>query len=155
MAQAVKLLAEAIDRQRAGVRLWQSAGTNLPNGAGTVLSWDREDYDDQGFHTGSSSDVVIPSAVGPGRYTITAQVAYSPNTSGYRSTSIRKNGATISTTRVAAIASGAVAAMTNASVTVDLVPGDTVSILCTHNAGVALSTIEGSVSTFFEVRRSG
>ncbi len=76
-----------------GVRCYRSAVQSIPNATVTAMLWDVENYDTNAFHstTGANTDrITIPSGQ-EGYYSITANVNWATNATGFRNGSIRVN----------------------------------------------------------------
>jgi hypothetical protein len=79
-----------------GAYAYKSANQTISNGTGTIVSFDSESYDTNGFHDNvtNNSRMTIPSSYA-GKYLITAMFYYASNATGYRELSIKKNGSFI------------------------------------------------------------
>ena len=76
-----------------GVRCYRSAVQSIPNATVTAMLWDVENYDTSGFHSTSTNTdrITIPSGEA-GYYSITANVNWATNATGFRNGGIRVNG---------------------------------------------------------------
>ena len=124
-----------------GVVANSNANTTLSNNTDTVLNWNTETFDTDGFHSTvtNNSRITIPSGKG-GKYRIYSKVT--PNTNntsrdyGVR-LKLRKNGSTEIT--LSALANEQFAATTlQLFVLIELVATDYVEILAFQNSGGSL-----------------
>jgi len=76
-----------------GAALTKSGSQSLGNAAGVIIDWDTELFDTDGFHSGSSSRLTVPTGKG-GKYLVGCMGKFAANATGYRNTSIRLNGTT-------------------------------------------------------------
>jgi hypothetical protein len=78
-----------------GCSVFKSANQSLSNETGTILTFDLENYDTDGFHDNSvnNSRITIPAGKG-GKYLFTAWMNYATNATGTRGFNFVKNGST-------------------------------------------------------------
>jgi hypothetical protein len=78
-----------------GCALWNydGAGTTVANNTNTVLSWNNEIFDSNGFHstTTNTSRITIPTGLG-GKYQFNASLLWALNATGGRTLQLRFNG---------------------------------------------------------------
>lgn len=79
-----------------GVQVIRTAVQSIPASTWTKVTWDSELRDSAAFHTGSSGDLVIPSAALAGDYEARACGFWAQNGTGQRGMRLTKNGAVIS-----------------------------------------------------------
>lgn len=77
-----------------GVRLKNSANQSINSAALTILTFDQEDFDDLGWHSGADPARIIVPAGAAGLYQFTAGVSWAPSALGIRQLRIRMNGVT-------------------------------------------------------------
>jgi hypothetical protein len=75
-----------------GVRCYRSTNQSIPNATVTAMLWDVENYDTNTFHSTSTNTdrITIPSGQS-GYYSITFNVNWAPNSTGFRNATIRVN----------------------------------------------------------------
>ena len=78
-----------------GCSVYKSANQSLSNETGTILTFDLENFDTDGFHDNSvnNSRITIPAGKG-GKYLFTAWMNYAANATGTRGFNFVKNGST-------------------------------------------------------------
>lgn len=77
-----------------GCKLYNSAAQSISTGTDTIVTFDSEDLDTNGFHSTSSNTgrITIPSGYA-GKYLIYGYIGYTTiNSSGYRELNVLKNG---------------------------------------------------------------
>jgi hypothetical protein len=79
-----------------GVVLSKTADQTIATSSATAITFNSESIDSNGYHDNvtNNSRITIPSGKA-GKYWVSTQLSYAPNTTGYRSINIRKNGTTI------------------------------------------------------------
>ena len=77
-------------------KLTNTTNQSIPNNSLTMITWDTEEYDTDGMHTGSDTEIVIQTA---GKYHVTAQVMWADNNTNSRFISIHVNGARVASVR--------------------------------------------------------
>lgn len=92
-ATGLKWAAPAGGSTFAGVRLYNSSNASLSNATTTIINFNSENFDTDGFHSTSSntSRITIPSGKG-GYYSIGAIFSYEQNNTGIRQIRLIKNG---------------------------------------------------------------
>ena len=81
------------------VKVYKTANQSITNGAnpsdfygGYAVTWDSEEFDAQGFHSGSASELIVPSGKS-GVYLIVGQASWETMTAGVRAAAwIYRNG---------------------------------------------------------------
>ncbi len=77
-----------------GCKLSKSAVQSIPNATWTKVTWDTEDMDTDGFHSGSSGDVTIPAGFAAD-YDIFGCGLWAANGTGVRGMRVTKGGTAI------------------------------------------------------------
>ena len=79
-----------------GCSLYKGSNQTLTNNTTTLLTWDSEEFDTDGFHSTvtNTGRITIPSGKG-GKYLFTWNVSYTANATQIRETALKKNGSTI------------------------------------------------------------
>ena len=135
-----------------GAKASQSAPQSIPNDTATIVTWDTESEDTDGFHsiTTETGKFIIPTGWG-GRYRFETNIVWAANASGARRVRILRNGAQAD--QVDNLPrSGATHGM-KASANVAMVPGDYLQVEVTQNSGGALTVAaESWAALVFEGR---
>jgi hypothetical protein len=78
-----------------GCSVYKSANQTLSDETGTILTYDLENFDTDGFHsnTTNNSRITIPAGKG-GKYLFTAWMNFATNATGTRGMNLYKNGTT-------------------------------------------------------------
>jgi hypothetical protein len=131
-----------------GCLIYNSANISLSNGTTTLLTWDTEVLDTDGYHSTSSntSRITIPAGKA-GKYLVIGKVYYSQNASGRRIVAIRKNSSSLTEFETTP---GSTEPTILATYIVDLAVGDHVEMTAWQNSGVTLTAQNGGqiYSTF-------
>jgi len=137
-----------------GCYITGSGDINVNNTTQTVLSYDSETYDTDGFHDNSvnNSRITIPAGLG-GYYIVNSKFSWNTtNTTGRRSVEIRKNGTT-------ALGNVAYAATQytggNLSFVVNLSAGDYIETRAWQDSGGALNANNHPDNGWFQVTYLG
>jgi hypothetical protein len=123
-----------------GVKLYNSTTQSVNNTTATPLTMDTEVYDTHGFHTGSSSQAVVPAGMA-GKYIAVGGTYFPADTDGsYRIVAIGVNGSAVAPhTRVPPKASATADPALTATAIVNLNVGDYVELIAYHDSGAAAS----------------
>ena len=79
----------------AGTAVYLHTTASIPNGTDTFIGWDVETFDTDGYHsTASNTDRFTVPAGKAGKYLMNIAVQFANNSTGTRSLSVAKNGAT-------------------------------------------------------------
>lgn len=139
-----------------GCQVYSSTGVSTSNGVETLMTWNTEDFDTDGFHSTSSntSRMTIPSGKG-GKYLITAFIGweYSGNSTGMRAAYIYKNGSIHKYSMQIAAASGGI--YFTLSQVMNLVATDYVEIKVYQSSGTTLLAGGGNDSSSFAITYLG
>lgn len=125
------------------------------SGTAAALPYDTEARDVGGMHSTvtNNSRITVPAGAA-GDYRISATVEFAANATGYRTVTLRKNGATtIAVVRVPATATLATV-ITCTRLCVSMAVGDYIEVLGTQLSGGALN-VTGSTSSTFEMEWAG
>jgi hypothetical protein len=79
-----------------GVRCTSSATLSIANNTETVVTWNTESFDTDGFHSTSSNTgrITIPTGK-DGKYLLTTFMTWATGTTGYRAIRLKKNGTNV------------------------------------------------------------
>ncbi len=116
------------------VRLADST-LSVADNTSTLINFDTEDRDDQGFFPGSGTDITIPVA---GTYLITGGIIYLANSTGVRLLTI--NSTTDGRLANQMVPGSANGAQLSVATVAKLVAGDVINLRTTQNSGGSLST---------------
>jgi hypothetical protein len=138
-----------------GASAYKSTPQAITNNTQTAITWENEYFDTDGFHStvSNTSRFTIPSGKG-GKYLFTALGRFAANSTGIRSWTFYKNGAS-------AMATGAMnAASTGGSVqtavwTTSLVAGDYVELFCFQTSGGNLNINSDADESYITVTYLG
>lgn len=138
-----------------GASAYKSTPQAITNNTQTAITWENEYFDTDGFHSTvtNTSRFTIPSGKG-GKYLFTALGRFAANSTGIRSWTFYKNGAS-------AIATGAMnAASTGGSVqtavwATSLVAGDYVELFCFQTSGGNLNINSDADESYITVTYLG
>lgn len=137
-----------------GARVTHSANQSVLNGTATALNFNSERYDTDNIHSTSSNTSRL-TCVTPGRYSISTNIRFDINATGYRKVGILLNGATYIAFQTQPAVSGV---ETDISLTTQyqLVAGNYVEVWVQQNSGGALNVISGgNFSPEFMMSRIG
>lgn len=125
-----------------GCRVYASGSTTVNNSTDVILGFNNEDFDTNGFHDNSTNNsrITIPTGYA-GKYLVTADVAWSGNSSGQRVLQIFKNGSQLLTTYSGATTGNLFGQ--SYVVVVNLAVGDYIQVDVNQNSGSSL-TVFGS-----------
>jgi hypothetical protein len=135
-----------------GAYATKTAAQTLTNNTDTVLSWNAERFDTDGFHDNSTNNsrMTIPSGKG-GKYLVVAS-AYWATGSGYRELNVLKNGSIVNYFyTVIDVNYG----FQNISTIVDCVATDYLEVRGFQNSGGNLNVNGGAENSFFSVTYLG
>lgn len=126
-----------------GVALFNSTNVSISNNTDTVMTWDSESYDTDGFHsTTTNTDRITAPSGKAGYYTINCILQYSANATGQRFVQVFKNNSYVAATSYQTTASGQI--WQQVSATVYLAVGDYLTIKGYQNSGSTLNMLGGS-----------
>lgn len=135
-----------------GAKATKSAGQSVPNTTVTEVTWDGTDFDSDGFFSDAGDSFIVPAGQG-GKYRISTTGDWANNGSGRRSLDLKVNGTSVagyttdSDTNRDAFSFG---------VSVELVPGDEVTLDVWQNSGGAINIGDGvDRPTTMEIVRLG
>lgn len=90
--------------EQKGILLTQASGTSIPSDTWTTVNWDTEEFDDFGWHSGSSSDVTVDF---DGYALVNATCAADTTANGSPGVRVLKNGTQILTSSFTSVTSAA------------------------------------------------
>jgi hypothetical protein len=127
-----------------GVSLFGTTAQSIPNATNTIMTFDSESWDTDGFHSTSSntSRITIPSGLG-GKYLVTMNMAPELNGIGARYMELYKNGSRLIICYGVNATSTAYIGLYSAFV-VDLVATDYLEIMVYQDKGSALNFGRGA-----------
>ena len=122
---------------------YQNTPQSITTATNTSLTWDTEDYDNDGMHSLVSNTSRF-TAVTAGRYVVSAQAAFTANATGIREIRILKNGTTTPNGGRATQPANSAAITTTVQISNYLIPmivGDYIEIQVNQTSGAALSMV--------------
>jgi hypothetical protein len=131
-----------------GVLAYRSSNYSLSNGTGTIVPFDAETIDSNGFHDNvtNSSRLTVPSGKA-GKYWVVAGSQYAQNSTGIRSTALRVNGSTyVQSTGAVPLSSSGTSVY--AQTLLDLSVGDYVEMDAYQNSGGSLNLNSADKNTY-------
>ena len=138
-----------------GCSLTKSAAQSISNGTETVVTFDTEAFDTNGFHTGTDGKITVPSGKA-GKYLVTAQIM--SNSSGsVTQGGMRKNGSGVFTHYVSG-ATPVTAPCVLINTIIDLAVADYLEIFVYQGSGSAKDVLANSYTanaTIFSVQYLG
>lgn len=127
-----------------GVRVHRTTAQSIPNNTSTAVQWDGEEFDTDGYHTGSGTTLVVPPGLG-GLYVITTNLAFDINVTGAREFLIVSGGSSpptiASTDKDGSATSPATASL---SCVEQLDAGQSVEVYVKQVSGAPLDLLPGS-----------
>jgi hypothetical protein len=135
-----------------GAYATKTAAQTLTNNTGTILTWNAERFDTDGFHDNSTNNsrMTIPAGKG-GKYLVVAS-AYWVTGSGYRELNVLKNGSIVNYFyTVIDVTYG----FQNISTIVDCVATDYLELRGFQDSGGNLNVNSGAENSFFSVTYLG
>jgi hypothetical protein len=135
-----------------GAYATKTAAQTLTNNTGTILTWNAERFDTDGFHDNSTNNsrMTIPAGKG-GKYLVVAS-AYWVTGSGYRELNVLKNGSIVNYFyTVIDVTYG----FQNISTIVDCVATDYLELRAFQDSGGNLNVNSGAENSFFSVTYLG
>lgn len=136
-------------------KLRNSTSTSVPNGTFTTLTFDTEDWDSGGMHSGANpTRITAPTA---GKYMIVGSTGFAANVSGRRVLDIRDSSGTImARTESAPDPASASQTFCHVAAIVNMTAGGYVELVAWQNSGSSLLTVVGSAfSPLFEAYKIG
>lgn len=146
------ITATGIVRGAIGCRLTRTSTFSLTNGSFTTIDFNGETYDTHGFHTGTSSEIVVPAGMS-GIYLLNAGVSFNVSGTGMRVVAIQKNGSDITSVSVGDSGGGFFSMGLNTSTPIDADDGDVFIVRAYQNSGGALTAL--ATTTFFSATHIG
>ena len=147
LSQTVSVLSNALSVLSAfdvGVRLFHSLTQTISTGGISVLSFDTERWDTNGFHNATSAtQITIPAGQG-GKYLIGVATTWDANATGIRVVGIRLNGATFHLLIEANAVSGGATTRLAGAVVMNLIAGDYLEFVVQQTSGAPLATQSAS-----------
>ena len=134
-------------------RVYRSSNQSIADTTSVTIQFNAEDYDTLAMHSGSSTQVVVPTGAA-GKYFVSGQVDYAANATGRRSTSIFQNGAQIAKQSALTVGGSASTAL-GASTVVNANDGDYFEVAAFQTSGGSLNALSGTDSTWLSVIRVG
>jgi hypothetical protein len=131
-----------------GVYAYRTTNYSLSNGVGTIVPFDGETIDSNGFHdnTTNNSRLTVPSGKA-GKYWVVAGSAYAQNASGIRATALRVNGTTYVQSAASALVSSSSTSV-YAQTLLDLAVGDYVEMDAYQSSGGSLNLLAADKNTY-------
>lgn len=137
-----------------GCSVTKSANQTISNNTSTLLTWDTEQFDTDGFHstTTNTSRITIPSGKN-GKYNITFSVRWVANTTGRRRIVIRKNG--VDAFNGFEAGQSIDATSNTGSLVMDLVATDYIELYALQTSGGNLDVYDTSTGSIFQATYLG
>jgi len=131
-----------------GVVLSKSANQTISTSSATAVTFDTESIDSNGYHDNvtNNSRITIPSGKA-GKYWVSTQLSYAPNTTGYRSINIRKNGTVTGGMYTAPIGGASWNSIISFVQVIDCAVGDYLEIFTVQTSGGNLNLTGDNDST--------
>lgn len=118
-----------------GVKVYRSAAYSMANNAITVMPWDAEEYDTDGFHDNAVNNSRLTVPVGlSGKYNVKVSMGSDASMTNRFIVAVRKNGTVIRGGNVE-VNSGGAFPMLSVSCDVDLAEGDYIDSTYYQNSG--------------------
>jgi hypothetical protein len=123
---------------------------SISDGVSTVITFNAEDFDTDGFHDNSTNNsrITIPTGKG-GKYLLIAGMQVSGNTSGTRGMTIFKNGSTVVLDSHQHAPTPSLSYRGSMSGIVNLTAGDYVELQAAQYSGTSLDVVAGLSNTRF------
>lgn len=140
-----------------GCSLYKSTDQSIANATTTIITFDSENYDVDGYHDNSTNNsrITIPSGKA-GKFLFDGCIAWGGNTTGQRSASLYKNGSAIrNLVALAPIQIGTDVSIIPFSTVVDASVGDYFELAGLQDRGAALDAKSGSNRTTFNASYLG
>ena len=140
-----------------GAFVTKSANQSILNATGTLISFDTESFDTNGFHDNVTNNTrfTIPTGYA-GKYLVTGILVWAANASGQRVNYILKNGSLLHLTSAQPLSAGGATTAAIVSQVIDLAVGDYVELQCYQDSGGALNmTGTNSWDTNFSISYLG
>ena len=140
-----------------GAAAYKSATTqSINNATDTIVTYDAEEFDTDGFHSGSvnTGRMTIPSGKA-GKYLLIANTIFAANATGARSTNFMKNGTSAGAFQQLVSAGSSTSTIFSMSAIVDLAVGDYVEVNAYQNSGGALNINNNQSGTRFAIQYLG
>jgi hypothetical protein len=155
-ATGLKWAAAASGTTFKGASIYAGSVQNILNNTWTLMTFNSELWDSDGFHSTSTntSRMTIPTGLG-GKYLMTASIVWGDrNATGARIMQIQKNGGTYFF-GLQQIPSSTVYMGNSMSVVVEGVAGDYFEVLVNQNSGSTLATGSGANDQFVQISYLG
>jgi hypothetical protein len=140
-----------------GAFVTKSASQSIANATGTIITFNTESYDTNGFHDNvtNNSRFTIPTGYA-GKYLVTGILVWAANSSGQRVNYILKNGSLLHLTSAQPLSASGATTAAIVSQVVNLAVGDYVELQCFQDSGGALNmTGTNSWDTNFSISYLG
>lgn len=137
-----------------GALVSNSTTQSIPNNTNTVLTWDTEVYDTDGFHSTSSNTSRLTIPAGVTRVRLTSMTVFDVNATGFRQAVFLKNGSPAfpgrgGTSSPGITGSGVYVLMV--SPILEVTAGDYLEVRAYQNSGGALNVLGTDVSHCFAI----
>jgi hypothetical protein len=131
-------------------KTWGTAGQSLSNTTQTVIDFNGEIIDTDGFHDNSTNNsrITIPTGKG-GKYFLYARGAFDGNANGSRAVTIRKNGSDLLAEVHTWNAGGTYGASCDVSAIASLNAGDYIEMRLFQSSGGSLNTQGGDFDAYY------
>lgn len=138
----------------AACRVTTGTAVSIPDATTTVLAWDVEAFDSNGFHDNvtNNSRLTVPAGLG-GTYLVTGQVSFAANATGDRMLTINKNG--LVDAQASARATAALHHRQQIAAELVLAAGDYVELTAYQTSGGALGTNASAIEGWFALTYQG
>ncbi len=138
-----------------GCSLTGNTSTSVANNTTTLINWNTEEFDTNGYHdnTTNNTRITIPSGKA-GKYLISGFIIFSNNTSGYRRLVVKKNGTDIREIGANTPTTNSFAAIV-CSLIVDCAVGDYIEWAAYQTSGSTLNVELGGANSVFQASLIG
>lgn len=153
----VKWAAAASGSTFSGCSLYKSTDQSIANATTTIITFDSENYDVDGYHDNSTNNsrITIPSGKA-GKFLFAGCIAWGGNTTGQRNAYLYKNGSAIrNLVALPPIQIGTDVSIIPFSTVVDAAVGDYFELAGMQDRGAALDAKQGSNRTTFNASYLG
>ena len=138
-----------------GCSLTANTGTSVSNNTTTLINWNTEEFDTNGYHDNSTNNTRITIPAGKaGKYLISGFILFSNNTSGYRRLVVKKNGSDIRELGANTPSTNSFAAIT-CSLIVDCAVNDYIEWAAYQTSGSTLTVELGGANSVFQASLIG
>lgn len=145
--QSIKAYVDSSSGADISCKITKTSDQSISNNFTTTITWDVEEYDTDGMHTGSSGTITIKTA---GKYQITGQTRWESNSNNTRFLALLKNG----TERISSVRDRAIGnSEGNISFVGDFEVNDTIVLQAYQDSGVSLDFLTTNPKSYLEAHK--